>query len=101
MALDFFKDYEPHYPQVRNSFSGYAWDTFLLFQAALPGALAKAKPGTPEFRQAMRDSLENLRDVVGTHAVYNMSPKDHNGVDERARVLVRVENGAFRLLQAN
>ena len=99
VSLDFFKAYEGRYPQVRNSFSGYAYDTFLLFQGAVPGALAKAKPGTPEFRQAMRDSLENIRELVGTHAVYNMSPKDHNGVDERARVLVRVENGAFKLVQ--
>jgi branched-chain amino acid transport system substrate-binding protein len=98
-ALDFFKEFEPHYPQVRNAFAGYAWDTFLLFQAAVPGALAKAKPGTPEFRQAMRDSLESLKDVVGTHAIYNMSPKDHNGVDQRARVLVRVENGGFQLVK--
>lgn len=99
VALSFFKEFEPHYPQVRNSFAGYAWDTFLLFQAAVPGALAKAKPGTPEFRQAMRDSLENIKELVGTHGVYNMSPKDHNGVDERARVLVRVENGAFKLVR--
>lgn len=99
VALSFFKDYEASYPQVRNSFSGYAWDTFLLVQAAIPAAVAKAKPGTPEFRQAMRDSLESLKNVVGTHAVYNMSPKDHNGVDARARVLVRVENGGFKLMQ--
>jgi len=98
-ALAFFKEFEPHYPQVRNSFAGYAWDTFLLFQAAVPGALAKAKPGTPEFRQALRDSLENIKELVGTHGVYNMSPKDHNGVDNRARVLVRVENGAFKLVK--
>ncbi len=99
VALDFFKAYEGRYPQVRNSFSGYAYDTFLMFQAAVPGALAKARPGTPQFRQAMRDSLENIHELVGTHAIYNMSPKDHNGVDARARVLVRVENGAFKLVQ--
>jgi len=98
VSLAFFKQYEPIYPEVRNSFAGYAYDTFLLVQAAIPGAMAKAKPGTPEFRQAMRDSLENVKELVGTQAVYTMSPQDHNGVDERARVLVQVESGGFKLI---
>ena len=55
VSLAFFKDYEGRYPQVRNGFAGYAYDTFLLVQAAIPGAVAKATPGTPEFRQAMRE----------------------------------------------
>ncbi len=70
-----------------------------MLDAAVPIAAKQAKPGTPEFRQAMRDALENVKNVVGTHGVYNMTPKDHNGLDERARVLVRVENGEWRLLK--
>lgn len=66
---------------------------------ALPEALKKAKPGTPEFRSALRDALENVRELAGTHGVYTMSPKNHNGMDERARVLVKVENGAWKLAQ--
>ena len=99
VSLAFFKNYEGKYPQVRNGFAGYAYDTFLLVQAAIPGALAKAAPGTPEFRQAMRDSLEAIKELVGTQAIYSMSPQDHNGVDKRARVLVRVQDGEFRLYQ--
>lgn len=34
------------------------------------------------------------------HGVYNMSPTDHFGHDERARVLLRVENGAFKLISS-
>jgi branched-chain amino acid transport system substrate-binding protein len=98
ITLAFIKQYEPTYPEVRNSFSGYAYDVFLLIQAAIPGAVAKATPGTSQFRQAMRDSLENLKDVVGTQAVYTMSPQDHNGVDARARVLVQVKDGNFTLM---
>jgi branched-chain amino acid transport system substrate-binding protein len=99
VSLTFFKNFEGKYPQVRNGFAGYAYDTFLLVQAAIPGALAKAAPGTPEFRQAMRDSLESIKELVGTQAIYSMSPQDHNGVDKRARVLVRVQDGEFRLYQ--
>ena len=98
VSLAFIKQYEPTYPEVRNSFAGYAYDTFLLIQAAIPGAVAKSLPGTPQFRQAMRNSLENVKEVVGTQAVYTMSPLDHNGVDERARVLVQVKDGNFTLM---
>ena len=44
--------------------------------------------GTPEFRSALRDALENLHEFVGAEGVYNMSPTDHNGVDARSQVLV-------------
>ena len=98
VSLAFIKQFEPTYPEVRNSFAGYAYDTFLLIQAAIPGAVAKSVPGTTQFRQAMRNSLENLKEVVGTQAVYTMSPQDHNGVDERARVLVQVKDGNFTLM---
>ena len=56
------------------------------------------RPGTEAFRSALRDSLEKERDVVGTQGVFNMSAANHNGMDERARVLVIVKDGKFRLL---
>ena len=100
VSLDFVKRYEAAFgPGSRNAFAGYSFDGVQLLDAAVPVALKKAKPGTPEFREALRDALENVRNVVGTHGVYNMSAANHNGLDERARVLVRVENGAWRLLK--
>jgi branched-chain amino acid transport system substrate-binding protein len=98
VALDFITRYEQTFgPGSRNGFAGYSYDGFLLLDAAVPVAAKQAKPGTPEFRQALRDALENVKNVVGTHGVYNMTPKDHNGLDQRARVLVRVENAEWRL----
>ncbi len=100
VALDFVTRYEQTFGRgTRNGFGGYSYDGFLLLDAAVPIAAKKAKPGTPEFRQALRDALENVKNVVGTHGVYNMTPKDHTGLDQRARVLVRVENGEWRLLK--
>ena len=58
-----------------------------------------SRPGTPAFREALRDALENIRNVVGTHGVYSMSASNHNGLDERARVLVQVVGGEWRLLK--
>lgn len=100
VAADFVTRYETKFGAgSRNAFAGYSYDGFLLLNAAVPAAMAKAKPGTPEFRQALRDALESVKNVVGTHGVYNMTPKDHTGLDTRARVLVHVENGAWRLMQ--
>jgi len=99
VAMAFNKAYEEAYgADNRNAFAGYSYDGYLLLNAAVPKAMAKAKPGTPEFRQALRDALESVKEVVGTHGVYNMTAKDHTGLDKRARVLVHVENGAWRLM---
>lgn len=100
VSLEFTKRYESAFGAgTRNAFAGYAYDGMLLLNAAAPEALKKAKPGTAEFREALRTALENVRNVVGTHGVYNMDPKNHNGLDERARVVVQVENGAWHLVK--
>jgi branched-chain amino acid transport system substrate-binding protein len=100
VGTDFVKRYEAAYGAgSRNAFAGYAYDAVAVITAAVPAAMKLAKPGSAEFRQAMRDSIEGVKDVRGTHAVYNMSPRDHYGVDERARVLVRVENGDWKLVR--
>ncbi|MGL1834511.1 ABC transporter substrate-binding protein [Rhodocyclaceae bacterium SMB388] len=77
---------------------GHLWDAIALIAAAVPVAKEKAQPGTPEFRVALRDAIEASRDVVGVHGVFNMSPEDHFGHDERARVLVEVRNGAYQVI---
>ncbi len=98
VSLDFVKRYEAEFgPDSRNAFAGYSYDAVAILNAAVPVALKKAKPGTPEFRAALRDAIENVHDVVGTHGVYNMTPSDHSGLDERARVLVQVRDGRWRL----
>ena len=60
--------------------------------------LAKAKLGTPEFRQAFRDAMVTTRDLVGTHGIYNFKPTEHYGVDDRANVLVRLNTGEWKLV---
>ena len=100
VSLDFVKRYETAFGAgSRNAFAGYTYDGVLLLDAAAGVALKKAKPGTPEFRAALRDALENVKNVVGTHAVYTMTPTNHNGMDERARVLVVVKDGQWRLMK--
>ncbi len=100
VALDFIGKFQAKFGAAAvNPFAGYAWDAMVLLNAAVPDALKKAKPGTPEFRAALRDSLISGREVAGTHAVYRYSDTDRYGLDARARVLVTVKNGAFALYQ--
>ena len=96
-ALEYIDAYEKaHGKGSVSTFGGHAWDAGLLLKAAVPVALNKAQPGTPEFRAALRDALEGTKNVAGAHGVFNMSPTDHLGLDQRARVMVKIENGTWR-----
>jgi branched-chain amino acid transport system substrate-binding protein len=82
-----------------DAYSPYSFDAWLVLLDAAKRALAKAQPGTEEFRTALRDAMVTTTDVVGTHAVYNYKPGASFGVDERARVLVQLRKGKWTLLQ--
>jgi branched-chain amino acid transport system substrate-binding protein len=98
-ALEFITAYEARWGKgTRNPFAGYGWDGMLIISAAIPEALKAGQPGTVEFREGLRKAIEAGKEVTGTHAVYRYTPEDHYGVDQRARVLVIVKDGAFRLL---
>ena len=96
-ALDYKTRYEARYgPGTINTFGGHMWDAGLLIAAAVPAALETgAKPGTPEFRQALRDALEQIDGLAVSQGVFTMSPTDHAGFDERARVMVKVVDGKW------
>jgi branched-chain amino acid transport system substrate-binding protein len=80
-----------------DAFSAYSFDGWLVFVDAAARAMSKAEPGTPEFRVALRDAIFSTKEVVGTHGVYTFKPGDLYGVDERARVIVKLENGQWKL----
>lgn len=79
-----------------DAYSAYAFDAWLLFADAARRASAKGEPGTPQFREALRDALASTRDVTGTHGVYNFKPGQMYGTDERARVMVKLEKGNWK-----
>lgn len=81
--------------QNRSLFGATAWDALLIVDQAARNALKTTKPGTAEFRTALRDNIEQLKGFVGTEGVYTMSPQDHNGVDERSQVMIKIENGKW------
>ena len=99
VAQDYIAAYEKLYGSKPATFGANVYDAGLLLQRAVPEAAKKAKPGTPEFRAALRDALEATKELVGTQGIYNMTPADHSGVDERGRVLIVVKDGNWRLLR--
>ena len=81
------------------TFGANVYDAGLLLQQAVPIAEKTGKPGTEAFRVALRDALEQTRELVGTQGVYNMSAADHSGFDERGRELIVVRDGGWKLLE--
>lgn len=100
VALDYTSKYEAAHGKGNTStFGAHAWDAGILLQNAVPVALKKAKPGSKEFKTALRDALEGLKSVTVSHGIVNMSPQDHLGFDQRARVMVKVENGDWKIVK--
>ena len=99
VALEYIGAYEKMYGTKPATFGANVYDAGLLLMRAVPEAAKRGKPGTPEFRAALRDALESTRELVGTQGVYNISPADHSGFDERGRVLITVKDGNWRLLR--
>ncbi|MGF6243543.1 branched-chain amino acid transport system substrate-binding protein [Paraburkholderia sp. GAS38] len=79
------------------TFGGHAWDAGQMLQRAIPEALKKAQPGTPAFREALRDALANIKELPLSHGIMNTSATDHNGLDQRARVIVQIVDGKWKL----
>ena len=100
-AVAFVKDLEARNgTDSRSTFAGASWDAWLLAQNGIQAALkGKAKPGTPEFRAALRDGIEKTSKLVGTNGVYTMSGTDHAGYDASAIVLIKVENNHWKLVK--
>jgi branched-chain amino acid transport system substrate-binding protein len=80
-----------------STFGAHAWDTGILLQMAIPVALKSAQPGTKEFRVALRNALEGVKNAAGAHGIFNMTANDHLGLDQRAAVMVMIQNGAWVL----
>lgn len=97
-GLEFAKAYEAKFGAgSRNAFAAYSWDAIIVSDKAVATAKSKGKPGSPEFRAALRDALEATKEVAGSQGVYTMSTTDHSGNDLRSVVLLRITDGAWKL----
>ena len=98
VATQYIDEYKKLNGEAPATFGANVYDAGLLLAGAVPKAEKAGKPGTPEFRSALRDALEQTKELVGTQGVYNMTPQDHSGFDARGRELITIKDGQFRLL---
>lgn len=97
VAIDFVQKYEKAYgPNSRNQFAGHAYDAQIVLEKVVPVALKKAKPGTPEFRAALRDAMETMGRTVFSHGVMNWTAADHWGYTLETGVMLKVVDGKFK-----
>src|SRR5271155_20920 len=88
--------YETKYgPNSRSQFAGHAYDAFEVLKRVIPAALKSAKPGTSEFREAIRQGFMSEHEIAATQGVYNWTEKDRSGLDERSRILLTVKDGKY------
>ena len=97
MALN--SAYEAKYgPNSRSQFAGHSYDAFQVLSRVLPVALKTAKPGTQEFREAIRQALLTEKEIPASQGVYNFTDKDRYGLDDRSRILLTVKDGKYQVV---
>jgi branched-chain amino acid transport system substrate-binding protein len=88
--------YEAKYgANSRSQFAGHSYDAFEALKRVIPVALKAGKPGTPEFREGIRQALMSEKEIVASQGVYNWTEKDRNGLDDRSRILLTVKDGKY------
>ena len=98
LAMDYMVKYGAAYgADSHNQFGGHAYDVPVVLEKAVPLALKKAKPGTPEFRAALKDALETMGRTVVAHGVLNWTKEDHWGFTLYTVVIAKVVNGDFNM----
>ena len=97
VAMDFTERYEDKYgPNTATQFAGDAWGAWIVADKAVSRVIKKGiKPGTVEFRNALRDEIENTKDLIVPNGVLNITPRDHQGFDTRAAVMGTIKDGKF------
>ena len=94
VAIDFVTKYEKAYGAgSRNQFAGHAYDAQIVLEKVVPVALKKAKPGTPEFRAALKDAIENMGRTIFAHGIMNWTKDDHWGYTNKTGVMLKVVKG--------
>jgi branched-chain amino acid transport system substrate-binding protein len=79
----------------RSQFAGHSYDAFEVLKRIIPVALKTAKPGTPEFREAIRQAFLTEREIPASQGVYNFTEKDRYGLDDRSRIILTVKDGKY------
>lgn len=84
-------------PNTRNPFAAHAYDASIVLQKIIPVALKTAKPGTKEFRGALKAALENAGPIPLFHGIVNYTATNHAGYTDDTGVIMRITNGDWKL----
>lgn len=97
-AAAFVEQYEKqHGPGSRTQFGANVYDLGLILQKVVPAAMKRAKPGTPEFRVALKEALETSDGVAVTKGVIKYTAANHWGHGPDARVIITPQAGQWKL----
>jgi len=97
-ATDFVAKFEKAYGAGnRNQFAGHTYDAVVVLEKIIPMALKKAKPGTPEFRAALREATETMGRTVVSHGVLNYTKDNHWGFTTETGLVLKVVNGDWKV----
>jgi len=99
VPTEFIKKYKDVHGVSPAIFGAHLYDYMIMLERSVPNALKAGKPGTPEFRAAIRDEIEKTKNAYLNNGIVNMTPADHSGHDERSAFLIKVEDGRFRLVR--
>lgn len=99
-GMRFIQVYEKAYGAgSRNALSAHAWDAYLILDKVIPAALRKARPGTIDFRNALRDALESVPGITVTGGVLDYTASDHWGYKDNDPIIMKVVNGDYKFDQ--
>ena len=99
VALEYVSGYERIYGAKPPIFGAGVFDAGFLLQHAIPEAIKKGKPGTQEFRSALRDAIEGVKGLSLSQGNVTMSAQNHSGYDNRGQVLLTIKDGKWLLLK--
>jgi branched-chain amino acid transport system substrate-binding protein len=91
LLKEYDQAYKKAYGVEASTFGGYAYDAFLLSSSAI-----KKAGSTPE---QIRNGIEQTQKLVSVSGIFNMSPKDHNGLDLSAFEMVRIVKGDWTMIK--
>ncbi|HEX4234816.1 MAG TPA: ABC transporter substrate-binding protein [Caldimonas sp.] len=99
LGVQFKSQFEAAYGKgSANQFAAHAFDVVLVLQKAVPIALKTGKPGTAEFRAALKDAFETMGRTPVSQGVLHWTSSDHFGYTPETGVLLKVVNGDWQVV---
>ena len=91
LLKDYDQAYKKAYGVEASTFGGYAYDAFLLATSAIKKAGSTA--------EQIRNGIEQTQKLSSISGIFNMSPRDHNGLDLSAFEMVRIVKGDWSMIK--